>query len=261
MESMQELCHRCHGELPVRNTGGERGAPSRVEDVLLFCPHCSAPQILLPAHMRTDDDSAPVTTGAVPPPRPASLDPRHIDWRVAISSGALVAVIGAVLTVVGMKLGAVSVLSTFWIMGSSVLAMGLYTRRLPKALVDAKTGLRIGLVTGLMLVAALGVTLAATGVVVRFGLHGMGGLDVVVSQQFDAMLKQMATQMHDQNQDPVFQQRVLAFMGSQEVRGGLALFDVGFMGFVIVLLSAGGGAFSGMMSSTRTTRPGLRQGE
>jgi hypothetical protein len=84
---------------------------------------------------------------------------------------------------------------------------------------------------------------------------------VVVSQQFDAMLKQMATQMHDQNQDPVFQQRVLAFMGSQEVRGGLALFDVGFMGFFIVLLSAGGGAFSGMMSSTRTTRPGLRQGE
>lgn len=258
---MQELCHRCHGELPARYTSGARGAPSRVEDALLFCPHCSAPQILLPAHMRTEGDSAPITTGTVPPPLSLSVEEGQIDWPVAISSGGLVAGIGAVLMVIGLKLSAVSVLSTFWLMGGSVLAMGLYTRRLPKASVDARSGLRIGLVTGLLLVGAVGVALAVAGVVVRFGMHGMGGFDAMMSQQFDAMLSQMAARMHEQNQDASFQQKVLAFMGSQEVRGGLAVFYVSFLGLILVLLSAGGGAFSGMMSRTRTTRPGLRQGE
>ena len=40
-----EFCHRCGAELPTREWAGEGG---------FFCPHCGAPQILLPEHMRAE---------------------------------------------------------------------------------------------------------------------------------------------------------------------------------------------------------------
>lgn len=263
---MGEHCHRCHGELPARASGGERGAPSRVEDTLLFCPHCSAPQILLPDHMRVERESVEDSTGALPPPRlpgegAGAGVKGQIEWRVALSSAGLVAVVGALLTLAGMKLEALSIVSTFWVMGASVLSLGLYTRRRPGAWVDGRVGLRIGLVTGLLLVAALGMGLALTGVIARFGVHRMGGLDALLAQQFEGVRAQMASRMQEQNQARDFQEKLLGFLGSPEVRGGLVLFYLGFVGGVIVLLSVGGGAFSGMLRGSRGRGAGLRQGD
>ncbi len=250
---MNELCHRCHGELPVRSPGGERGGPSRLEDALLFCPHCSAPQIMLPEHMRVDTDTQgpAVSTGTQPPPRPAGapdvLAPDAVDWKAAITSAAYVAAIGAVLTVAGLKFQAFSVMSTFWVMGAAVMALGLYTRKRPGARMDGKIGMRIGVLTGLMLIAAMGLGLASAGVIARFGTHRMAAFDATLTQQLDVMRAQTVERLKEQNSGPEIQTKLLNFMDAPEVRAGLVVFYAGFVGVLIMLISLGGGAFSGML--------------
>lgn len=250
---MNELCHRCHGELPTLTPGDERGGAGRLEDVLLFCPHCSAPQILLPEHMRVETESqkAAASTGTMPPPK---LDGSQevvalesVDWRAAATSCAYVAVAGAVLTVAGLRFHAFSIMSTFWVMGAAVMALGLYTRKRPHAQMDGRVGMRIGAVTGLMLIAAMGLGLASAGVTARFAAHDMAGFDATLTQQLGIMRAQTIEKLKDQNSGAEMQARLLNFMDSAEVRAGLVVLYAGFVSCLIMLISMGGGAFSGMM--------------
>ena len=248
---MNELCHRCHGELPA-NKPGQRGGPGELEDVLLFCPHCSAPQILLPEHMQVETESQKeASTGLLPPPRLDGSEemssPGSVDWRVALSSCAVVAVAGAVLTVGGLRIHALSVLSTFWVMGGAVMALGLYARKLPLANMDGRVGMRIGTVSGLMLIAAIALGLSAVGVTARFATHGMKGFDATLTQQLGIMRAQTVERLKDQNSGPEMQAKLLNFMDSAEVRAGLVVLYAAFVSFLIMLISMGGGAFSGMM--------------
>lgn len=248
---MNELCHRCHGELAA-NKPGQRGGPGQLEDVLLFCPHCSAPQILLPEHMRVETESQKAaSTGTMPPPRQDGSEelaaPGSIDWQVAVNACAVVAVAGAVLTVAGLSIHALSVLSTFWVMGGAVMALGLYTRKRPNASMDGKVGIRIGAMTGLMLIAAMGLGLAGAGVVARFGSHRMAGFDATLTQQLGIMRAQTVEKLKEQNPGPEVQAKLLNFMDSAEVRAGLVVVYAGFLSCLIMLISLGGGAFSGMM--------------
>ena len=260
---MHEYCHRCHGELPGRAAAN----PYDDEGALLFCPRCGAPQILLPEHMRVEAVEAEQinTTGATPPPRPAnapgSLKDGQIDWRIALAAGALVAVVGAVLELIGLKSNAVSLLSLLWTMGGAVIALGLYARHRPAAWMDARVGLRVGVATGLVLIAAMGIALAATGVVMRFGTHSLGSFDAEIAANFGLMRQQMVARLQEQQQSADIQQKILGFMGSQEVRAGFAMFYLGVLGGVIMLVSAGGGAFAGMMRASQSPRPGLRRGD
>ncbi len=265
---MNTLCHRCHGELPQRGAGGERGGPSRLDETLLFCPHCSAPQIMLPEHMRIETEgqkAAASSTGTLPPPQPGTgtqtAGTEAIDWRTAIASSAYVACVGAALTVAGLRFHVFSVLSTFWVMGAAVIALGLYTRKRPQRRINGAVGMRIGAVSGLMLIATMGIALAATGVITRFSTHGMTGFDATLSQQLDVMRTQTIEKLKEQNPAPDVQAKLLNFMDSAEVRAGLVLLYAGFVGFLILLISLGGGAFSGMMIGAKggpggASRPG-----
>ena len=242
---MDELCHRCHGVLPQHAPSSSRGSYSGLEpDAMLFCPHCSAPQIRLPEHMRplAPVASVPSTTGLLPPP-----DPHAIDWPMALRCAAAVALVGAGLKVLALALPPLLLLATPWVAGCSILALGLYMRRRPRAWMDARTGLRIGAATGVLMVAALGLALAAAGLVTRFGLHRMGGFDSELSQQLDLMRAQISTGLTQQNQPADFQARMLNFVGSPEMRGGLALVYLAISGGLVLLLAIGGGAFSGML--------------
>src|SRR5579863_2620784 len=219
---MRELCHRCHGELPPSIAGDRHDD----ESAILFCPCCGAPQIRLPDHMRAETPAvaAPNTTGAVPPPRPAGFGPGQIDWRAALPAAALVALIGIVLMVIGFEFAAASFLSTIWIMGAAVIVLGLYTRSRPQAWMDSRVGLRIGFTTGLTMIAAMGIALAATGVIMRFGTHSLGGFDAELAQSFDTMRAQMMLRMQEQEQPADLQQKVLGFMSSPEAHAGIAIF-------------------------------------
>ena len=254
---MPELCHRCHGELPsspIGNRHDDEAAP-------LFCPRCGSPQILLPDHMRIETPAVPNTTGTLPPPRPAGHAPGQIDWRAALPANALVALVGVVLLAIGLKFSAASFLSTLWTMGAAVIALGLYARSRPQAWMDARTGLRIGFTTGIFMIAAMGIVLAGTGVVRRFGTHSLAGFDTQLAQFFETLRGQMVLRLQEQAQPPDVQQKILGFMGSPEARAGVAVFYVFLTGGFILMLSAGGGAFAGMMRGAQAQRLGRRRSE
>ncbi len=247
---MDELCHRCHGVLPqhapVASAAGRgRGEPTGLEpDAMLFCPHCSAPQIRLPEHMRplAAENAQPATTGSLPPP-----DPRAVDWPVALRCGAVVALIGAGLKLLALAAPPLLLLATPWIAGCSILALGLYMRQRPRAWMDARSGLRIGVATGVMMVAALGIALAGAGLVARFGLHRMDGFDAELTQQLDIMRAQVAAGLLQQGQPADLQAKLMNFIGSAEVRGGLGLMYMTISGGLVLVLAMAGGAFSGLL--------------
>lgn len=260
---MYGICHRCHAELPgelrpAATYGGDDEKP-------LFCPRCGAPQILLPEYLRADVsapkpfDGAPagaqpgVTTGAVPPPLP-----QMVDWPVALTSSLPIAAATGVLAVASFAVPTAGLLNTLCILGGSGVALGLYRSRRPLARMDGRVGLRVGMLTGLLMVAAMGIGLAGTGAVERFGLHGLAAFDTDVDQSFAVIRAQMAASMQGQNQDPVAQQHVMGLFLSPEGRAGWVLVWLSLVGgFVVVLTSALGG-FAGLL---QTRRRALRRGE
>jgi predicted RNA-binding Zn-ribbon protein involved in translation (DUF1610 family) len=233
---MTEACHRCGAELPTREWAGEGG---------FFCPHCGAPQILLPEHMRMEQpeaEAAAATSTVVPPPLP-----REVHWRTALRYGALVAVVGGVLTGLGMVSGVASFFGFLWVVSGGVIVLGFYQKQKPAARMSVGVGFRIGVVTGLLMTAALAVALGSAGVVARFGVHRMTEFDAQV-QGFEG---QMTERMRDQKQSAEVQAEAQRLMGSVEVRGGVAVVYLGLLGGVLVLVSAGGGAFAGMVGTRR----------
>ncbi len=254
---MHVHCHRCHATLPPAAPGSSRGD----EDALLFCPRCGAPQILLPEHLRPDSpaDFATGSTGTAPPPRPASTSP--VDWQAAIKAGAWVAAVGVLLALLGLRYSAASLLCTLWVISGAVVALGLYARSRPQSRLDAKLGLRIGVATGLLMGAAIGIGFAVVGLVMRFGTHSMQGFDAEMAQVFGLFRAQMVDRLTEQNQPPILQQSMLGFMDSQEFKAGAVLSYAGLLGCLIVLFSACGGAFAGMLRAAQSPRHGLRRGD
>ncbi len=237
-ESAIEFCHRCGSELAAREWAGEGG---------FFCPHCGAPQILLPEHMRAENSpetaaAAGGTSGVLAPPTP-----REIHWRTAIRYGALVAAVGGVLCGVGVVSTVASFLGFLWTVSGGVIALAFYQKHKPAARMNIRVGFRIGVATGLMMTASLALALATAGVVARFGLHRMSDVD----SQIVAFQAQMTEKMQEQKQNPEVQAEATKLLRSPEVRGGVAVVYLGVMGAVLMLLSAGGGAFAGMLRSRR----------
>ena len=146
-------------------------------------------------------------------------------------------------------------------MGSAVIALVLYARSRPQAAMDARVGLRIGVATGAMLIAALAVVLAGMGVAMRFGTHNLAGFDAEIAQTFEVVRARAAASLQEQGQPADIQQKILAFVGSPEARAGMAIFYLGLTSFFIMLLSAGGGAFAGMMRGAQAQRLGQRRGD
>lgn len=238
---------------------------------MLFCPRCGAPQILLPDHMRTEiaADEGISTTGAVPPPRPAGADyhaPGRVDWRSALPVAGAVALIAMLLAVAGMKWPAAQLISALWTMSGAVTAIGFYARSRPRASMDGRVGLRIGVAAGLLIVTAVSVGMAVSGVVVRYGLHGMAKFDEERAQDAKTARERGINWLEGQDQDKELQERYVAMMNSPlmtspEMRAGSALLSLVFYGGLIVLLSGAGGAFAGMVRGAGAARQRLRPRE
>ena len=199
---VNEFCHRCGAELPAREWAGDGG---------FFCPHCGAPQILLPDYLRAEvaetprDEAGLGVNTALPPPMP-----KEIHWRTAIRDAALVAVVGGVLTGVGTASGFVSFLGFLWVVSGGVIAMGFYQKRKPAATMSVRVGLRVGAVTGVLMMAALAVALATAGSVARFGLHRMAEFDGQVA----TFQEQMKVKMREQQQSPEVTAEAMKLMES-----------------------------------------------
>ncbi len=245
MSGSGESCHRCGGDLPDREWAGDGG---------FFCPHCGAPQILLPESMR------PETAGTGSEPQPnvvasagtTDSQPREVHWRTAIRYSALVALIGAALTGLGTILGFASFLSFLWVVSGGVLTLSFYQKQKPAARMNARVGFRIGVITGVLMTACLAVALAAAGAIARFGVHRMAEFDT----QVQALEQQVSDRMREQQQSPEITDEATRMMRSAEVKGGVAVVYLGILGGVLLLLSAGGGAFAGILGARRKSIKG-----
>jgi len=230
---MSETCHRCGGELPA----GSGESP--------FCPHCGAPQLYLSL-----DFQSPETGGERKPEDDAAagaaqaLRLRQIEWKTAIRCGLAVAGVASFLLLAGIRVPLLRPASLLWIMSASLITMGMYERRQPRAWLDARVGARIGLVGGLCLVVGLGAVTAAMGVILRFGLHAMGGFDEAVAGIIQKVIQQSTTPVPPE---------VIQLAHSQEFRAAYILFVYAFFAVLLLVLSMLGGAFAGLMRARRKT--------
>jgi predicted RNA-binding Zn-ribbon protein involved in translation (DUF1610 family) len=234
---MQEHCHRCGGEL------------SEGDETTSFCPHCGAPQLYLQEYDRPNGATEPDSTGAPPPPHP-----QVVDWKTAIRCAALVAGIAAVLTVLAMGLPGIPLLGTigtFWTLTAAMTAVTFYQRSRPLAKMDARVGARIGLTTGVALVACIAFAMAAAGVVARFMLHSTGGFDAQVTE----LLQQVTVQLSRSAAGSPELPGVLKFVASPEFRAGYALATVATGAVILLLFSTLGGAVGGLFRTRRQVAP------
>jgi hypothetical protein len=230
---MYEVCHRCRAELPERIAGAE---------ALLFCPHCSAPQIMLPEHMRVEPE---MLGGPVPPPPSPG---QGIEWAAVLPTAAWVAALGGVLSVVALKSGFVSAFSPLWVLCSGSIVLAAYRRRRPNARISGLSGWRIGLVTGLLLVGAKGVGLSSAGMVSRFVTHSLAAEDDANrAQVLQIAERQAAAQQTDQRLLDWYKDQV----ATPENWAGWNLVGAGFWALLVMLFAGLGGMFSGALERRR----------
>ena len=244
-------CHRCGASL----------AHAADQDVPQYCPQCGAPQLFFPEYLRAEEVLKPAaaldSTGKLPPPRP-----REIDWQPAIVSSLLVAVAGAAFTLFGLRSLLFSYLSFFTLLGGAGIAIAAYVRQRPLAPMNGRIGLRIGAVCGVLMAATLAVSLSSAGFAARFALHRMGTVDAQIAQIVATLEVQAAKQAADASSGlseadrKQTQEKTVALFHSPEVHAGAAVLYTLVLGVLLVLFSAAGGAFGGMVS---TRRPGLRR--
>ena len=224
---MHEHCHRCGGELPARDGTSP------------FCPHCGSPQIYLQDYEQQSGAAETDTTGTVPPPRP-----QQVEWKTAIRCAMLVAVIAAGLSLVAARVQLMSPLSWLWTISGSIITLALYQRRRPLAWMDAGVGARIGVVVGLALVACFGVALGIGGLVARYGLHSMAGVDAQLTEGLHAGFEKAAAITP---QPPEVQR----FWYSPEFRAGWVLAALSMMAAFLLVLSTVFGAVGGFLRTGR----------
>jgi len=234
---MQESCHTCGGALPAKS--GE--SP--------FCPHCGAPQLTLSLDYQSvetggepkGETPGAASTGMRPPPRP-----QQVDWKMAIRCSMAVAGVAAVLNIVAARVDILSPLNMLWVMSGSLITLGLYQKRRPAAWMDIRVGARIGLVAGLCLTVGLAISMAAVGLVARFGLHSMGSFDAQLAGQIQTAQKAM-----QQQSDAPGSADMLRLMNLPEFRGGWVLAGAALFAAFLLVLSTVGGAFAGLLRMRR----------
>jgi hypothetical protein len=230
---MQEFCHRCGGELPE----GHGESP--------FCPHCGTPQLFLALENQSVEtggepsvapDGTP-STGRTPPPRP-----QDVEWKTAIRCALLVAGIGSALSLGSMRVDVLTPVSLMWIAFASLITLGLYQKRRPAAWMDARVGIRIGLVVGVCMALGLGTVAAGSGLVARYGLHSMGTFDSAMSSQLQEAIRRSTTPVPPD---------MLGLIKSPEFRAAMMLGLFAFLSACLLLMSALGGALGGMLKMRR----------
>ncbi len=225
---MITLCHRCGGDLPPG---------------VVFCPHCGAPQLLLPEEYLAEPqphDAAVDSTGVLPPPLP-----RQVDWQTALRSAGLVAAVGALLCVIGLRVPGISFVSTLWILTASTTTLALYLHRRPNAWMDAAVGARIGAAAGLALVVFIAASMAVSGLVARFGLHAMGGFDSSYAQMIQ-QVKQTARETATASGTPA-PPELLRLYDIPEFQAGLLLTSIAIGSALLFVFTALGGALNGIL--------------
>ena len=234
---MAAFCHRCGGELAT--AAGES----------TFCQHCGAPQLRVLEENVLANTSASLSSSAE---TKAGVTSVQMVWATAVSYAAAVAGVSALLMIAVMWLPAGFPLAWLWTVCGGVVVLGLYQKRHPAALVNARMGAHVGLIYGLFALTTLSLAVAGSGLIARFGLHTMGNLDALLN----GAMRQAAQQQAAQPGALALSAEQIRTFYSPEVRAGLALFLLAVSAGSLMLFSAIGGAVGGMMRTRRMGRTG-----
>ncbi|HEY4358679.1 MAG TPA: hypothetical protein VGN16_23230 [Acidobacteriaceae bacterium] len=227
----EHRCHRCGSTLHTETEGA-----------LVFCWHCGAPQVTLSEELleqaeqlRQAQDAR--EAGASTQARTVAHAPGGVVWKNAIQLSAIVAATMAVITT----------LFSPWILLWAPLAPGivlaLYASRHRETIFSARMGARVGMACGALIVLGLAVAASLKLAILRFLLHSMGSFDADLA----ARLPEMRAQMMAAQSDPVAADQVVRWINIPEFRAGMYLASFGFGTFILLVLSAAGGAFAGAM--------------
>lgn len=162
--------------------------------------------------------------------------PYAIQWELAWKGALLSGLIAAVLTAVPV----VGLGCCLWLLGAGALAVALYQRRIPSAIVTPGMGMRIGAVAG-----AIGFVATTIWSVFRFATS---------SQEFRSAMQEQMEKSIASNPDPRAQDIMRQFMNTLNTPEGLATFFViviVIMAIVFVVLGAAGGAIGASMFARR----------
>lgn len=222
---MDHLCYKCQAS---------------IDEALPFCPHCGAPQIRVAV---PEEDSAIYPSVAAPNVYPSSWPPpasphqdNAIQWGLAAKGAVLSGLISAVLSGIPiLNLGC-----CLWLLGGGSLAVWLYQRRIPGAVVTPGMGMRIGALSGVF-----GFVVTTVLWVVMFAKN---------SQKFRTIFAEQMEKSLAQNPDPRTQDAARQFMDYVNTPEGLATFfmvALVMMAVFYVIFSAAGGALGASMFARR----------
>jgi hypothetical protein len=164
---------------------------------------------------------------------------------MAIRCAVGVAAVGGLLAVIALRVPLLTMATILWTMSGSLITLGLYQNRRPTAWMDARIGARIGTLVGICLGMGLALPVAIAGVVARFGLHAMATFDAQMATLQG--LVQQAMQQSAQRSGTALPPGVLQLVQSQEYRAASVLTYCAFLALALLVVSALGGAFGGLL--------------
>ncbi len=150
---MEPLCHRCGSTLDSQEP---------------FCPTCGAPQLRL-AEGSEDGGEQPADRAL------RALHPENVTWRNAVAVAISVALPVGILS--SQIIPALSGACCLWGIGGSVAAVALYRRRNSGGPLDVATGMRLGLIVGLLASFCSSAANATLLLAQRFAFHNGASLD------------------------------------------------------------------------------------
>lgn len=231
------ICSRCHTVLHREDEG-----------TLVYCFNCGAPQVQLSEELREqlDQQISAQQAAANPTPNaiPAPAAPTNaIIWRGAIQIAGLAGAIAAALTLLAFAAPFFSIFSFFWFITAPIIVLGIYHSRFRLTHITTGFGARLGLLTGLAILAAT-TTLDTIGLVLeRFVFHS--------TAEIDKQLATVYTQMHATfiAQPSPTSKAALDMLAIPEFRAGILLASITICLCFYLTFSAIAGAFAGYLRS------------
>ena len=138
-------------------------------------------------------------------------------------------------------LSAISVLSwgcCLWVVGGSVLAIMLYHRRAPAFLLETRSGVRIGAITGLIAAYSSVIATAVWRVFERYVLHRGNAID----QFYDSVIQQSTALVQTNPETQAQWHAYVRFLMSPDGRAGYTLLNAATTSIGIIVFAAIGGA-------------------
>jgi hypothetical protein len=216
---METLCHRCGN--PLSSSGN-------------FCPSCGSPQLRLEMNDEMEGNASVREFSA------EAMGEKGTAWKHAIAAAAIV---GLPMGLLSSSVLPLATASFVWLVGGSMAAVALYQRRSRNGFLNLRTGLRIGLVAGV--VAAFFATACNAAVLLfqRYALHMSKAIDDSMDGNIREIVGQLAGKMAQATPETQAQLRAyFNFLLSPDGKAFLSLTSSATAALAMVLFAALGGA-------------------